>query len=117
MSSCFPSVFPLLSSIFHLPTSIFFLSAIISSISTGGSRSLVLSRDSTDTTPRIVGNHKRPSRPFHPAGLETPLHWTLTNPSDFPKTVLVRAFVVPRTKLSSSFLLTRKIPFRQLIQK
>src|SRR6266851_5024902 len=76
-----------------LPSSILRLSAIIPSITTGGGLSLVLILDSTATTPRMVGNQSRPSRPFQPAGLATPLHWTLTRPSALPKAVLVMALI------------------------
>src|SRR2546430_2671639 len=94
-----------------------FLSVQISSITTGGGLSLVLILDWTATTPRIVGNQIRPSLPFQPAGLATPLHWMLTSPSAFPKGVVWTNLIVPRSRSSKSFLLTRKIPVRQLIQK
>src|SRR3954465_13768557 len=94
-----------------------FLSATTSSMTPRGGRSFGLMVESTATTPGIVGNHKRPSLPFQPAGLETPLHCTLARPSDFPKAVQFSVRVEARSKPARSFLSTRKMPLRQLIQK
>src|SRR5262245_53389423 len=97
------------------PTS--FLSAVTSSITTGGGLSFVFILLSAASTPRMVGNHSRAACPFQPDGLATPLHCTLASPSALPKAMQVRALIFPLSKSSKSLLLARKIPLRQLIQK
>jgi len=55
------------------------------SISTGGTSGFTAIRaGSITTTPRVVGNHSRPSVPRIPAGWKTPLHSLLFIPSAAP---------------------------------
>src|SRR6185503_8331353 len=86
-------------------------------MATGGCFSFVLICDSTANTPRMVGNHNRPSRLFHPAGLATPLHCTVDSPSFRPKEVQGRVLIVPRSNELKSSFFTRNMPVQQLIQK
>src|ERR1035441_10349206 len=67
------------------PGATFRLSATILSITTGGGRSLLVMFGSVTARPLMVVNQSRPSRPFQPAGLAAPVHWTPTMPSSLPK--------------------------------
>src|SRR5437763_1209576 len=96
----------------------FLLSARMSSTTIdGGELFSSIEFGSTTTTPRVVGNQSRPSTPFQPAGLATPLHCTLDIPSAFPYDAQLMVWIFPWSKSSRSFFFTRKTPEKQLIQR
>ena len=87
-------------------------------MTTGGGSVFVRIRSGSITTaPSIVGNQRRPSRVFQPAGCVKPLHSAERIPSARPKDWDTTAARLPSASSSSSARRTRKIPRLQLIQR